>query len=47
MTNRGSIDIAKGELLASLDRLPPDARFGVVFYNSAPPRSPTARGRPS
>ncbi|WP_261341640.1 vWA domain-containing protein [Tautonia sociabilis] len=33
MTNRGSIDIAKRELLASLRRLPSDARFGVVFYN--------------
>lgn len=36
MTNRNSISIAKRELLASLRRLPPDARFGVVFYNEQP-----------
>lgn len=36
MTNRNSITIAKRELLASLRRLPPDARFGVVFYNEKP-----------
>jgi von Willebrand factor type A domain len=36
MINRGSLAVAKRELLASLDRLPPDARFGVVFYNERP-----------
>jgi von Willebrand factor type A domain len=34
MTTRGSLDVAKAELLASLARLSPDARFAVVFYNS-------------
>jgi hypothetical protein len=33
MTTRGSLDVAKGELLTSLSRLPPEARFAVVFYN--------------
>ena len=33
MTARGSLDVAKGELIASLGRLSPDARFAVVFYN--------------
>jgi von Willebrand factor type A domain len=33
MTLRGSLDVAKRELLASLARLSPDARFAVVFYN--------------
>ncbi len=33
MTNRGALKLAKQELLASLDQLPPDARFAVVFYN--------------
>ena len=33
MTARGSLDVAKGELLASLGRLSADARFAVVFYN--------------
>jgi uncharacterized protein (UPF0261 family) len=33
MASRGSLTVAKAELLASLEQLPPDARFGVVFYN--------------
>lgn len=33
MTARGSLEVAKGELLSSLGRLSPDARFAVVFYN--------------
>ena len=33
MQSRGSLDIAKRELMASLAQLPPDARFSVVFYN--------------
>jgi hypothetical protein len=28
-----SLDVAKRELLASLGQLPPDAKFGVIFYN--------------
>ena len=33
MATRGSLDVAKRELANSLGRLPPDARFAVVFYN--------------
>ena len=33
MATRGSLDVAKRELLTSLNQLPPDARFGVIFYN--------------
>lgn len=33
MSARGSLDVAKRELLASLNRIPPDGQFGVVFYN--------------
>ena len=33
MATRGSLDVAKRELLTSLSRLPPDARFSVIFYN--------------
>ena len=28
-----SLEVAKRELLASLNQLPPDARFSVIFYN--------------
>jgi len=33
MTARGSLDVAKRELLASLGQVASDARFAVVFYN--------------
>jgi hypothetical protein len=33
MAMHQSLEIAKRELLTSLGQLPPDARFGVVFYN--------------
>jgi hypothetical protein len=33
MGTRNSLDVAKRELIASLDQLPPDANFGTVFYN--------------
>lgn len=33
MATRDSLGIAKRELLASLNQLPPDAEFAVVFYN--------------
>ena len=36
MASRNSLDLAKREMLASLDQLPPDAHFGVVFYNLQP-----------
>ena len=29
------LDVAKAELLASLDRLPDDVKFGVIFYNQS------------
>jgi hypothetical protein len=33
MRDRGSLDVAKRELLSSLDQVSDDARFAVVFYN--------------
>ncbi len=33
MTARGSLDVAKRELLTSLGQVPAEARFAVVFYN--------------
>jgi len=33
MATRGSLDIAKRELMASLNQLAPDAHFAVIFYN--------------
>ena len=33
MSNRGALRIAKAELINSLDRIPPDAKFTVVFYS--------------
>jgi WD40 repeat protein len=36
MTQRGALDAAKRELLASLRKLPPDAQFQVIFYNLRP-----------
>ncbi len=33
MVTRNSLEVAKRELLASLARVSPDARFAVVFYN--------------
>ena len=47
MSNRGALRIAKAELLASLERLPPDALFAVVFYNVRATVFPNAEGRPS
>lgn len=44
MSNRNALRIAKAELLNSLDRLPPDARFTVVFYNIRPTVFPDERG---
>jgi hypothetical protein len=46
MANRGALELAKAELLASLRRLPPQARFCVLFYNIEPrslidPEGPT------
>ncbi len=47
MTNRGALLLAKRELLASLDQLPPDARFAVVFYNMKANVLTDAEGRRS
>ena len=33
MATRGSLDVAKRELISSLGHLPPDAQFSVIFYN--------------
>src|SRR5271157_737592 len=33
MKKWNSLEVAKRELLASLNQLPPDARFSVIFYN--------------
>ncbi len=32
MATRNSLDIAKREMLASINQLPPDAQFAVIFY---------------
>jgi hypothetical protein len=45
MTNRGALRIAKAELVNSLDRIPPDARFSVVFYNVEATVFPDAKER--
>ena len=44
MSNRNALRIAKKELIGSLDRLPPDARFSVVFYNIRAGVFPDAQG---
>ena len=33
MATRNSLDVAKREMLASVNQLPPDAQFAVIFYN--------------
>jgi von Willebrand factor type A domain len=33
MATRNSLEVAKRELSASLEQLPPDAQFAVIFYN--------------
>ncbi|MDR3633678.1 MAG: VWA domain-containing protein [Isosphaeraceae bacterium] len=45
MATRGALDLAKRELTASLNRLPPDARFAVVFYNLRATTLADAKGR--
>ena len=41
---RNSLEVAKREPLSSLDQLPPDARFSVIFYNLEARSSPTPTG---
>jgi von Willebrand factor type A domain len=36
MATRNSLDVAKREMLASINQLPPDAQFAVIFYNLNP-----------
>ena len=36
MARNRALNVAKAELLASLERLPPEAQFGVVFYSLNP-----------
>lgn len=36
MAMRNSLEVAKRELLASLNQLPPDVQFSVIFYNNKP-----------
>jgi len=45
MALRSSLEVAKRELLASLDRLPPDVRFMVVLYNDEAKVLADAQGR--
>jgi hypothetical protein len=45
MALRSSLEVAKRELLASLDRLPPDVRFMVIFYNDEAKVLADAQGR--
>ena len=47
MATRNSLEIAKRELLASLSQLPPDAHFGVIFYNLRAFDPIDPQGRPS
>ncbi|WP_165070680.1 vWA domain-containing protein [Paludisphaera rhizosphaerae] len=45
MSTRNALDIAKRELLASLDRLPPDVGFSVTFYDLNARKLTDAQGR--
>ena len=45
MSNLGALRIAKAELVNSLDRIPPDAKFTVVFYSVETTVFPDAEGR--
>ncbi len=45
MIENNALRIAKEELLASLDQLPPDARFSIFFYNLEPTPIVDSQGR--
>jgi hypothetical protein len=45
MSAQDRLGMAKDELLASLDQLPPDANFRVLFYNLDPTEIPGPDGR--
>src|SRR5262249_21739299 len=44
MASSTALGVAKAELLASLGQLPPDARFGVIFYTMKATVFPDASG---
>ncbi|WP_435010247.1 vWA domain-containing protein [Tundrisphaera lichenicola] len=46
MVARGSLDVAKRELLSSLAQIPPEARFAVIFYNIEAKVFTDSAGRP-
>ena len=45
MATRGALELAKRELTAALNRLPPDAKFAIVFYNLRATALADANGR--
>lgn len=45
MATRNSLEIAKREMLASINQLPPDAQFAVIFYNLNPRLLSDPQGR--
>jgi hypothetical protein len=45
MATRNSLEVAKRELLASLNQLPPDAEFAVIFYSLLPRMLSDPQGR--
>ncbi len=47
MATHDAIGLAKRELMASLDQLPPDARFGILFYTTRFSVFPDAAGHPA
>lgn len=47
MATHDAIGLAKRELLASLGQLPPDARFGIIFYTTKFTVFPDGSGRPA
>jgi hypothetical protein len=46
MATRNSLEVAKREMLASINQLPPDAQFAVIFYNLNARMLTDPQGRP-
>jgi hypothetical protein len=46
MIEHDALEVAKRELLSSLEQLPPDARFAILFYNDGFTLFHDAQGRP-
>ena len=44
MATRNSLDVAKREMLASINQLAPDAQFAVIFYNLQTARTQRSQG---